>query len=392
MSRRTYLFAGGGTGGHLFPGIAVAAELRKLDPDAEIHFFTTDRPLDRDLLAPTDHVQVRQPIRPVPSNPLAWPAFWFVWRASVRLAREFIRQRRPVAALGLGGYAAGPAVATAFSLGVRTAILNPDAVPGRANRYLASRTHLICLQWEASRAHFPSGAPCRALGCPIRSEFNELHVARRGDEPGQVPPRVQDARRAFGLAPDRLTLLATGASQGARTLNRALTAVWPEFIARDPRWQLLHLTGSGEHEDVRARYASQGVRCEPGSDDGAGRVAPIAFTHDMARAIDAADVVISRAGASTLAELSALGRPSILLPYPYHKDRHQHANADALVRGGAAILVEDLKDESLNAGPLLSALLALSDDATRETMAAAALRLGRPRAAHEMAQWLMSGA
>ncbi len=363
MSAVHYVLAGGGTGGHLFPGLAVADALRQIQPEAGVTFLTTTRPLDRDLLTQIPYEQIEQSVRPFALHPLRLPAFWWHWRKSVHAARVLLKERRPRAVLGLGGYAAGPPVVAARSLGIRTAILNPDAIPGRANRYLAKRADLVGLQWEQSRRHFPPGTDCRALGCPIRKEF-------------VAAGRAEGCRR-FELDADRPTLLVTGASQGARTVNRAMCHVWPEFVAKHADWQLLHLSGPRDEQEARAAYAAGGVHAH---------VLP--FTHDMPLALAAADVVVSRAGASTLAELTALGKPSILLPYPYHRDRHQHANAQVLVDAGAAVVLEDQLDPAANAGPLLEALSRLADAGVREPMAQAARELARPNAAHDVAKWL----
>lgn len=367
MATPYFVFAGGGTGGHLYPGLAVADALRRLQSDAEIEFFTTERALDRELLSRSSYLQTPQAVRPFSPRPWHWPGFWLAWTRSVAAAQRAFQQRRPVAVLGLGGYAAGPPVVAARKLGLRAAILNPDAVPGRANRYLSRYCHRIFVQWEDSRRHFPPGAPCTAVGCPIRPAFASVD---RGA-----------GRAHFRVDPDRPLLLVTGASQGARTVNEAAVAAWPEFSREHPDWQLLHLAGGGNDEAVREGYRRARAAAQV-----------LAFTHEMHLAMAAADLVISRAGASTLAELTAVGRPSILLPYPYHRDRHQHANAQVLVEAGAAVMLEDWKDVTRNRGPLLEAMRRIADTTRRTAMAAAAAKLGRPSAAEDVARWLVSNA
>jgi len=364
MAEACFVFAGGGTGGHLFPGLAVAAALQKRCPQTRIVFLTTTRALDRQLLASGDHEQIAQPVRPFSLNPLRLPAFYVSWRRSLSLARQCLRRHRPRAVLGLGGYAAGPAVVVGRQLGIRTAILNPDAIPGRANRYLGHYADVIVLQWDAARTFFPPNSDCRTLGCPIRADFSIAEVG--------------EGRRRFNLRPDLPVLLVTGASQGARTINQALATVWPQFHAAHPDWQLLHLTGPADEATVREAYAVAGAPAQV-----------VAFTHEMAWALAAADVVISRAGAVTLAELTALGKPAILLPYPYHPDRHQHANARVLVERGAGILLEDRLRPELNASALRAALEELADERRRARMSAAARELGRPHAADEVAELLL---
>jgi UDP-N-acetylglucosamine--N-acetylmuramyl-(pentapeptide) pyrophosphoryl-undecaprenol N-acetylglucosamine transferase len=366
MVEPVYVFAGGGTGGHLYPGISVAEALREAEPQARIVFLTTNRPLDRQLLAPTGFEQIEQPVRPFTLHPARLPRFWLDWRRSMSAARRLIQSRRAVAVLGLGGYAAGPAVVAAHSLGVFAAILNPDAVPGRANRYLAARSNLVVLQWDSTRRYFGHNVHCEVLGCPIRRQFHAVDSAA--------------GRRHFELDATRPVLLVTGASQGARTVNETLVRVWPEVSRSYPEWQLLHLTGETDEASVRRAYSAAGA---------AAKVR--AFTHEMALALAAADLVVSRAGASTLAELTALGKPAILMPYPFHRDRHQHLNAAELVAAGAAELVEDHRDGTRNAPGLRAALdRALSPGALRE-MAQAALAMGRPRAAWAVAERLADG-
>ncbi|MCH7871387.1 MAG: UDP-N-acetylglucosamine--N-acetylmuramyl-(pentapeptide) pyrophosphoryl-undecaprenol N-acetylglucosamine transferase, partial [Planctomycetes bacterium] len=265
-------------------------------------------------------------------------------------------------------YVAGPAIVAASKLGLRTAILNPDAIPGRANRRLARCADLVVLQWERSRVHFPDDINCQALGCPIRDCFANNDV--------------EAARRRFGLDPKRPTLLVTGASQGARTVNEAMMLVWPLLAGDHPQWQLLHLTGPSDEQRVRDAYASAGALA---------RV--LSFTHDMHLALAAADVVVSRAGASTLAELTALGKPSVLLPYPYHRDRHQHANAQVLVDAGAAVMLEDSCDAETNCEPLAAALTAiLGNGAYRGRLGSSSAALSRPHAAAAVAEWMLSQA
>ncbi|NUQ49205.1 MAG: UDP-N-acetylglucosamine--N-acetylmuramyl-(pentapeptide) pyrophosphoryl-undecaprenol N-acetylglucosamine transferase, partial [Phycisphaerae bacterium] len=235
---------------------------------------------------------------------------------------------------------------------------------------LASRCDLVVLQWEASRRHLPRGTPCAALGCPIRAEFT-------------VPAARDVALRHFGLESDarRPVLLVTGASQGASTINQVVPHIWPRFAAGHPGWQVLHLSGPRDVAATRAAYSAAGV---------GDAVRVLAFTHEMPLALAAADVVLSRAGASTLAELSAMGRAAILLPYPYHRDRHQHANARVLVEAGAALMLEDQLDPVRNADPLLAALDHVAPEAVRQRMGLAAAALARPSAASDVAEWLLS--
>lgn len=363
MSDPTFIFAGGGTGGHLYPGLAVADALVRRAPAARICFFTTNRQLDQQLLRDTPYTQCPQPVAPLALHPQHVWSFFRAYNASERLASDWISKHKPTAVLGLGGYAAGPPVAAARRRRVRAAILNPDALPGRANRWLARRCDAVFSQWPIAHAQLPRRITKLNVGCPIRNTFAHAH-------------RATGCER-FNLDPDRPILLATGASQGARTINQALQRAWPEFSAANPTWQLLHLTGPTDEAETRAAY-----------ERAAAPATVLAFTEHMAAALAAADLVISRAGASTLAELTALGRPSILLPYPFHKDQHQLANANQLADVGAAEIVIDEIDPARNAPRLLRALEHAVPN--RTDMAAAARALAKPAAADHVAEWLLN--
>ncbi len=266
--------------------------------------------------------------------------------------------------IGTGGMASVPAVAEAHRLGIRTAILNPDALPGRANRHLAGVADVVFAQWEDTVQHYPRGMDVRVAGCPIRPGFD---AAER-----------KSGIARFGLRSDRKTLLVTGASQGARSINEAVIANL-EWVESRPDWQILHLTGERDHADTVAAYRTRSIAA-----------VVIPYTDHMADALNAADLVISRAGASTLAEITAVGKPSILMPYPYHRDQHQFANARCLARVSAARIVRDAIDPAIN-GPALRSVLEelLTGDVAREVMSAAARSIGRSNAAGEIADQVL---
>lgn len=371
-----FVFAGGGTGGHLFPALAVVDALRAMGRPAEVSFFCTDRAIDRQLLSGAGVEPVPQSVKPLTTRPWHVPGFLLHWWRSVRLCRARFSERRPVAVVGAGGYASGPPVQAALKLGIPTFLLNPDAVPGRANQHLARKGKLrgIFAQWEVTREHLPDQAPVSVTGCPVRSMFRP-----------SVPPDRATVLRTFGLEPQWKTLLVTGASQGARTVNDAVLGVIGKLDFSG--WQVLHLAGAADAERVAEAYASDGTF--------AGRprvpVKVLPFTDRMAEAMLASDLMVSRAGASTLAEILAVGKPSVLMPYPFHRDEHQVHNARVLVDAGAAVLVRDAKDAGVNAArlsPVLEPLL--RDDLTRERMGLAARLLDRPDAADRIAGQLVN--
>ncbi len=361
----TVVFAGGGSGGHLYPALAIAAELRRRVPDARIVFFGTGRAIDDRILGAVQGEFVRQGVQPLSNRPWRWPGFAYCLYRERRSCRTRFELDRPDVVIGTGGFASAPAVREAARMGIPCALLNPDCVPGKANRYLAPHVDAVFAQWRETAAHWPDAVHVVVSGCPIRPAFAE---ARR-----------EDGARRFDLDPAKKTLLVTGASQGARTINEAVVAN-ADFLDAFADWQVLHLTGDADFETVRAAWSKRGVQAKV-----------LAYTEYMADALAAADLVVSRAGASTLAEITAVGRASVLFPYPFHKDRHQSENARCLERGGAALVLEDEIDPNANAPKLREALEELiSDGGRREAMAGAARRMGRPHAASMIADQILS--
>jgi UDP-N-acetylglucosamine--N-acetylmuramyl-(pentapeptide) pyrophosphoryl-undecaprenol N-acetylglucosamine transferase len=363
MTSPTYIFAGGGTGGHLYPALAVAQELARLAPGANIVFACSGRAIDRVVLDPTPYAVVPQPVVPLPRSLMAVPKFIASWLASRRLARRMIADLKPAAVLGLGGFAAAPIVRQAHAAGVRAAMLNPDAVPGKANQYLARYVERIFTQFESTRECF---APrhrdkVQAAGCPVRAS---LLGARR-----------EQAAAELGLRPDRLTLLVAGGSLGAESINRAIDALAHPLAAHADRWQLLHVTGPAKAAQPPAQAGMFVRRME--------------YCQRMDLAYAAADLVLCRGGAVTVAELSALGKPAVIMPYPYHADQQQKLNASQLAAAGACVVCDDRIDASANACELQGSLLAIMGDSGRlAVMAQAAARCAKPAAAADVARWL----
>jgi len=365
----TILLAGGGTGGHLYPGIAVAQALRARLPGASCVFLCTTREIDRVILQPTGFEFIPQPILPIKRSIGGLLRFWKGWRETKDLVRQTLKDRQPAAVLGLGGYAAGVAVKLAGLRKLPAAILNPDVIPGKANQFLMRYVRAVCCQFEATRDHV---APqhhekLKVTGCPIRSDISAVAAANR-----------EPAAKRLGVDPGLHTLVVTGASQGAQTVNEAVIAALATVKLQG--WQVVHLSGRDHADAVRAGYRDIDVPA---------RV--IDFTPEMADVWTVADLAVSRSGASSCAELTACGIPSVLMPYPFHKDMHQRANAKVLADAGAAVLLDDDKDKRKNAEklrPVLESLL--YDSGKRQAMAAAAKSLGRPDAAAAVADVLMN--
>ncbi|MBI4563178.1 MAG: UDP-N-acetylglucosamine--N-acetylmuramyl-(pentapeptide) pyrophosphoryl-undecaprenol N-acetylglucosamine transferase [Planctomycetes bacterium] len=302
------LFAGGGTGGHLFPGIALAQQARNERPDVRILFLCTERPFDRRELAAYgfDH-------EPIPA-PRLKPRFSFprdIWRA-VAAGRGRVRSFRPDLVVGLGGYGSFPTLMAARLEGIPYVLLEQNVLPGRANRVAAWGARRVYAQWEESRRHFAGlGSRFVASGSPLR-----LDLEGTGRE---------EARRRLGIGPEMPLVGVIGGSQGAESLNRAVV----RELSSVRGIQIFHLAGPSAGW-VREAYAA------------AGREARVEeFRRDMGAVYGACDAVISRAGALALAELAAAGCPSILVPYPHAVSDHQAVNAAVLARAGAAVVVPE---------------------------------------------------
>jgi UDP-N-acetylglucosamine--N-acetylmuramyl-(pentapeptide) pyrophosphoryl-undecaprenol N-acetylglucosamine transferase len=349
---RVFLIAAGGTGGHLFPGLAVADELRARHPGAEVVFVGTPRGLEGRLVPAAGY-----PLELLPILPLNAVGLARMLRGLLALPRAFLRglgllrRLRPEAVLGVGGYAGGPIVLLASLLGVRTVILEPNARPGFTNRVLRPFVRRAACAYEETRQAFgPKGV---TTGNPVRGAF--FGLARKEHRPP-------------------LTLLAFGGSQGSRVLNRALVEALPLLPGPD-RLRIVHQTGEAQRAQVAAAYAAAGREAE---------VAP--FLDDMPRRFAEADLVLSRSGATTCAEICAASKAAVLVPFALAADDHQRENARALEAAGAARMIEEKDLE----GPTLAGVLrALVDEPGRlGPMEAAAGRLARPDAAARVAALL----
>lgn len=315
MTSRLYYFAGGGTGGHLFPGLAVATEIRVREPDARIVFIGSERSLEQDLVTRHGFEHLGLPSEPLTRlwrNPLAF--LCGNWRA-YRAAKRLIRKERPTAVVGLGGFASAPIVLAAHRFGVPPLLLEQNSIPGRSTRWLSRWANAVCLSYPASAAYFTPRVKTRLTGNPVRTQIVEL--ATRFDAPKED---------ALGGHPP--TLLVLGGSQGAQPLNEAL--LW--LLEREPQlltgWRIVHQTGTAQHSVIQHRYQELGIEAEV-----------VAFIQDITERYRAATLVVSRAGATTLAELACAGLPAVLVPYPLAADNHQWHNARTFEIAGAASIV-----------------------------------------------------
>ncbi len=363
------LLAGGGTGGHIYPGLAVAEELRENYHDVEIAFACTNRGIDGKVLENFDGEIIPQPIVPFSVNPIKAWLFWSSFKKSRRLLHRWFREHPADAVLGLGGFGSIAALVEAKKFGVRRGIFNPDLVPGRANRWLGRHyAEKIFVQWQESSEFF--GRVVDVSGVPLRKSIVNISRVDRNE-----------AYLEFGLESGKNTLLILGGSSGARSLNRAAVQAIERLKRGFDSWQILHITGEYDLNWVKDSYAGLEGICA--------KVIP--FTQRMDLAWSIAEIVISRAGAITLAEIASLGIASILLPYPYHRDNHQRKNAEVLARrNGAKIIEDDGAAGEWTVGRVCDCLhLLMVDDNLRGIISESARGDSNLNSSEKICRWLM---
>lgn len=354
MAKLRVLIAGGGTGGHIIPALAVAHELVERH-EAEMLFVGTARGMEQRLVP-----EAGFRLRLVDIGPLNHVSFFTRLNTLMRLpgsvfdCKRLIREFEPSVVLGVGGYASGPAMAAALWLKVPAMAFEPNAVPGLANRLVGKRV-------QAAAVNFPSAAQwfnnAEVTGIPVRPEFFSLH-----------PP-----------VPRTPHLLVFGGSQGARILNQTLPKIVPELLERVPGLTILHQSGARHAEATLAAYQATGAD--------AARWQVRAFLNDMPERFAQAHLVMARSGASTVAELAAAGKPALLVPFAAAADQHQKRNAEAMVEAGAAVMVSEA--ELVEPAKLLAELLGLLTAPERlKAMAAAARTQAHPDAVERIANRL----
>jgi len=354
------VIAGGGTGGRLFPGIAIAEALKEIDPSAEVLFVGTARgievravpkagfPLELIDVAGLKGTGIAHRLKTTAKLPL-----------SLLQSRRILKDFRADAVIGVGGYASGPLLLAARLLGLPTAVCEQNSVPGVTNRILSKLVDRVYVTFAASLAWFPKEKSV-LVGNPVRKSFRD--AARRAGDVAVTPGRI----------------FTFGGSQGARPLNEAVPAALGLLVAKGRRLTAMHQAGKDAVEAVAAAYKAAGVDAE---------VTP--FIDDMVSAYRSAELVICRAGATSCAEVTALGVPAILVPFPQAADDHQTMNAKDLVDQGAAFL---LPQSELTPAHLADVIAGYLDDASRlQALRAASKTAGRLDAAEVVARAAIAG-
>jgi UDP-N-acetylglucosamine--N-acetylmuramyl-(pentapeptide) pyrophosphoryl-undecaprenol N-acetylglucosamine transferase len=341
------VIAGGGTGGHVIPALAIAHQLKKQFA-AEVLFIGTARGIETRLVPqagfPLELIKVGglKNVSPMTRVKTMFDLPRALW-ASGRMLTDFT----PDVVIGVGGYASGPAMFGAIRRRIPTLAFEPNVVPGFANRLVARWVSVAAVHFEETCEYFPR---CKVTGVPVRATFFDL-PRKAGDPP---------------------TLLVFGGSQGARAINQAMIESLPGLRDRVSGLHIIHQTGERDYDNVLAAYQKSGVSGEVHK-----------FIDDMPGTFARADLLVCRSGASTVAEITAAGKPAIFVPFPRAADDHQNVNARALERSGAAIVVEE---SNLEAAYLVDTIAALIPDPNRlQAMSAAAKSLAHPKAVEEIA-------
>jgi UDP-N-acetylglucosamine--N-acetylmuramyl-(pentapeptide) pyrophosphoryl-undecaprenol N-acetylglucosamine transferase len=344
------ILAGGGTGGHVIPALAIAHELQKRY-DAEALFIGTARGIETRLVPAAgfplrlvqvgalNQVSLKTRLKTLFDLPRA------VWHA-----RGILTEFRPDVVIGVGGYASGPAMLAAVLKRIPTLAFEPNVVPGFANRVVARMVSGAAVHFEETARYFPRA---EVTGVPVREAFFEIAGKPTGN--------------------DKPTLLVFGGSQGANAINQAVIQCLPELGRLVPSIHIIHQTGERGYTDVQAAYQQSGLSAE---------VYP--FITDMPAFFARADLILCRSGASTVAEITAAGKPAVFVPFPRAADDHQRVNAQALERAGAAVVAEETKLERVWLADTIAALL--GDPARLQRMSQAAIKLAHPNAARDIAE------
>lgn len=343
------LIAGGGTGGHVIPALAIAREL-KARHGAEVLFVGTARGMENRLVPQAGFELALVKVGALKNVSLATRLrTLFDLPRAILQARRIIRQFRPDVVIGVGGYASGPAMAAAILGRTPTLAFEPNLVPGFANRMVGQRVSAAAAHFEQTRKYFRNA---RVVGVPVRQEFFTVSSPTQDHPP---------------------TLLVFGGSQGAHAINQAVTAAVPEVQGRLPGLRVIHQTGERDYNEVQAAYSRAGIAAEVS-----------AFIDNMPQAFAGADLLVCRSGASTVAEVTAAGKPAIFIPFPRAADDHQRRNAEVIAEAGAAVL---LQESDLTPGKLAQVVTELLSNPVRlQEMAGKARSLGHRDAAGQVAE------
>jgi len=382
LSSTHIVFAGGGTAGHLFPGLAVAEQLRAVAPHSRITFSGTGKEFERRHVHTAGFEYLALPCQPLPKSPADWWRFLADNFAGARSAAHFLTEQHVSLVVGLGSYASVPMGRAAVRQGTALMLLEQNAFPGRATRYLAPKADMICLALAKAKLHLRTQGRVYVTGNPIRAEFagQEIELNREAGT-GAEPParRSPGATQPIPKLQDACRLVILGGSGGSRELNRTVPKALHKVRALLDGWQIVHQSGAADRAETEELYGKLGLS-----------VTVVPFVVNMGQVLRCTDLVISRAGGTTLAELAAVGVPAVLVPWSDAAGDHQRRNAEVYTKMGAAATL----DVAAAVGRLDDALaellvMPLTQTEVRTAMAAAMRRMARPDATEKVALRIM---
>ncbi|NLK51667.1 MAG: undecaprenyldiphospho-muramoylpentapeptide beta-N-acetylglucosaminyltransferase [Syntrophomonadaceae bacterium] len=362
------VLTGGGTGGHLYPALAIARFLQENYPATQILFVGTTSGLEAKIVPRAGFAFATVRSQGL-ERKISWSNIQTTFKVicGLKEAKRILKNFAPDLVVGTGGYVCGPVMLMAVLMGIPTAIHEQNAFPGITNRLLARFAHLVMVNFPEAVTFFRSARRVEVTGLPVRPEI--LRVDR------------ESGARRLGLDPRCLTLLAVGGSRGARSINQAMVKVIQYYQQEQKNIQIVHIAGNSGFEEMTKSLQEQGLFL---GENGNIRVVP--YIYDMENVLAVADLTICRAGAATLAEIAAKGIPAILIPYPYAAENHQEYNARALERQGAAVVI---RDQDLNGNDLLQTVQQLLlNPGQLASMAIAARSLGSPQAVEKIVSLL----
>ncbi|RIV28214.1 undecaprenyldiphospho-muramoylpentapeptide beta-N-acetylglucosaminyltransferase [Alicyclobacillaceae bacterium I2511] len=358
------LLTGGGTGGHVYPGLTLWRYILQMHPEAEVLYIGSNKGLEREIVA---HAGL--PFVTVPATGLkrqisldAFRTLWTVWRG-YRAARRLINNFRPDVAVGTGGYVALPVIWAASRMGIPTVVWEANARPGLTNQLLSYRAKAVAVSFIDTQSLFSHARKVTFTGHPRGSEVR-----------GVNPDAVEQVRKDYGIPQGSRLVVIFAGSRGAATINQVVKQMWTE-LARRTNWYVVHATGEDHFQQIQAesKDCPKNVRLTP-------------FIHNMPALMSLADVLVTRAGGATLAEICSFALPSILIPSPYVTANHQEENARRLVERGAAKLI---LEADLSAPRLLRELQLILETSQGSVLADNARRLAVPDAVHTLYQLVM---
>lgn len=370
-----FLISGGGTGGHIFPAVSIANALRQRQPDCEILFVGANGRMEMERVPEAGYNIVGLDIQGLERRKvLRNIRIIYNFLRSRRKARQIVRSFRPDVAIGVGGYVSAAAMSAAAALGVPVVLQEQNSFAGVTNRFLAKKASKICVAYDGMERFFDKGKIVKT-GNPVRQNIIAPDIDR------------QAAYDYFGLERDKKTILVVGGSLGAKTINDSIARHIDKLLQTD--CQIVWQTGKNYFAAIKAKISEQGIKFTTDSANPlyAKRMFVSDFISQMDYAYNVADLVISRAGASSVSELCLLGKPAILVPSPNVAENHQYHNAMALVAKNAALLVEDA--EAVD-NLLPQALQIVADDSRLRELSANIRQLALPNSAQAIAEVILA--